>query len=134
MSRVSRKSKGVGPFSTDQSLVEIDRRTRAGRMMKGVQRELFDFLGDPTPGQRLLIQAVSVKATRLALLSERLLSGKAIADGTDHHLLAWLADMRRDLQALGLERKAGGIPMTLEAHIQQHDAKDGPADDSGAGA
>lgn len=92
-------------------------------MMKGVQRELFDFLGDPTPGQRLLIQAVSVKATRLALLSERLLSGKAIADGTDHHLLAWLADMRRDLQALGLERREPKALATLEAYVAERDAK-----------
>ena len=98
--------KKPGPFSRDQSLTAIDHRTRAGRVLKGVHAELVAHIGDPTPGQRLLIQAAALKATRLALLSERLLRDETLSEGSDNHALAWLNSMRLDLQALGLERKA----------------------------
>jgi hypothetical protein len=94
-----------GPFSRDESLATLDNRTRAGRVMKGVIRQLTEQIGDPTAGQGLLIQSVGLKATRMALLAEQLLDGTPPSEGSDHHALAWLNSMRLDLQALGLERR-----------------------------
>jgi hypothetical protein len=50
------RHKKPGPFSRDQALVDLDRRTRAGRVMKGVIRELTMHVGDATAPQRLLPQ------------------------------------------------------------------------------
>jgi hypothetical protein len=103
--RKGSRARKPGPFSHDQSLAVLDNRTRAGRVMKGVIRQLTDQIGDPTTAQGLLIQSAALKATRLALLSEQLLDGKPPAEGSDHHALAWLNSLRLDLMALGLERR-----------------------------
>ena len=79
-----------GPFSRDQAIVDLDRRTRAGRVMKGVIRELNAHIGDATAPQRLLIQSAALKSVRLALLSDQLLDGTPPSEGSDHHALAWL--------------------------------------------
>ena len=71
-------------------LVDLDRRTRAGRVLKGVIRELTMHVGDATAPQRLLIQSAGLKAVRLALLSDQLLDGTPPSGGSDHHALAWL--------------------------------------------
>jgi hypothetical protein len=71
------RHKKPGPFSRDQALVELDRRTRAGRVLKGVIRELTLHVGD-------------AKATRLALLSDQLL------DGTPPSGVARLAELADD--------------------------------------
>lgn len=43
---------------------------------------------------------------RLALLSDKLLTDEnGLAEGGDHHALAWLNSLRLDLIALGLERR-----------------------------
>ena len=96
----------VGPFSQNRTLAALDHRTRAGRVFKTVIADLTEHLGNPTPGQRLLIQSAALKATRLALMSENLLDGKSVAEGSDGNALAYLNSMRLDLAALGLERKA----------------------------
>ena len=100
-----RHRRKAGPFSRDETLTALDARTRAGRVMKGVIRQLTDQIGDATAGQRLLIQSAALKATRLALLSEQLLDGTPASEGSDHHALAWLNSLRLDLMALGLERR-----------------------------
>ena len=103
--RTGSRARKPGPFSRDQSLTVLDHRTRAGRVMKNVIRQLTDQLGDPTTAQGLLIQSAALKATRLALLSEQTLDGTAPSEGSDHHALAWLNSLRLDLMALGLERR-----------------------------
>jgi hypothetical protein len=111
-----------GPFSRDQALADLDRRTRAGRVMKGVIRELTLHIGDATAPQRLLIQSAALKSTRLALLSDQLLDGTPPSEGSDHHALAWLNSLRLDLQALGLERK-GPASIDLHAYLKEQAAQ-----------
>jgi hypothetical protein len=60
--------------------------------------------GDPSATQLIVIQGAAVKAVRLALLSEHLLTGDP-GDGDQHHVLAWLNGLRRDMETLGLERR-----------------------------
>jgi hypothetical protein len=112
------RHKKAGPFSRDQALVDLDRRTRAGRVMKSVIRELTNHLGDATAPQRLLIQSAALKSTRLALLSDQLLDGTPPSEGSDHHALAWLNSLRLDLQALGLERK-GPAALDLREYLKE---------------
>jgi hypothetical protein len=99
------RRKKPGPFSRDQALANPDRRTRAGRVMKTVVAELMEHLGDASAPQRLLVQSAALKSVRLALLTDQLLDGTPMAEGSDHHALAWLNSLRLDLQALGLERR-----------------------------
>jgi len=99
------RRKKPGPFSRDQALATLDGRTRAARVMKSVTGELMRHLGDASAPQRLLVQSAALKAVRLSLLTEQLLTGDAPGEGSDHHALAWLNSLRLDLQALGLERR-----------------------------
>jgi hypothetical protein len=105
----------IGPFCRDKTLTMIDRRSRAGRFWAACEKELIDHVGGtPTPAQRLIIQAATLKATRMALLSDMLLSGDTPSEGSDHHALAWLNSMRLDLQALGLEPKVIKTPQLAD--------------------
>ncbi len=81
-----------GPFSNDQALASVDRRTHTGRVLKGVVTELMDHLGDATAPQRLLVQSAALKAVRLSLLTDRMLDGGAELQGDDHHLPFGLAE------------------------------------------
>src|SRR4051794_5697074 len=95
-----RRPRRAGPFS--RSLADLDRRTRAARIMRDVVDELTAHVGDPSAAESLLIRQAAMKATRLHLLSERFLSGADLAEGSDHHSLAWSNSLRHDLVALGL--------------------------------
>ena len=76
--------------------------------------------GDPSPAEALLIQGAALKACRLYLLSEKLLDGGDISEGTDHHALAWLNSMRLDLQALGLKRVVRDVTPSLKDILAEH--------------
>jgi hypothetical protein len=107
-----------GPFSSTTALTNLDRRTAAAKIMKRIVRDLMEHLGgDPTPPQRLLVQSASIKALRLALLADRLLTEESLAEGADHHCLAWSNSMRLDLQALGLERRERPL-LNLAAYLK----------------
>jgi hypothetical protein len=96
----------------------MDNRTRSGRVMKTVIRQLSDQIGSPTTAQALLIQSYALKATRMALLSEQLLDGKAPSEGSDHHALAWLNLLRLDLCALGLEKRERQV-LDLNGYLKE---------------
>lgn len=114
-----RRAGSAGPFSRDHSLATIDRRTRAGRVLRNVEADLVQQLGGaPSTAQRLIIQSAALKATRLSLLAEKLLDGDDISEGSDHHALAWLNSMRLDLVALGLEAKAKDITPDLRTYMK----------------
>lgn len=116
-----------GPFSRDQALTNIDRRTRAGRVMTTVTNELIAHLGDATAPQRLLVQSAAFKSVRLALLTDMLLAnGGTLSEGSEHHALAWLNSLRLDLQAIGLERRASPS-LDLAAYLKER-AADVPAE------
>jgi hypothetical protein len=108
----------AGPFARDSTLSTIDRRTRAGRVLRSVEADLVEHLGgNPTTAERLIIQSAALKATRLSLLTEKLLDKGDLSEGSDHHALAWLNSLRLDLAALGLERRAKDVTPDLKDYI-----------------
>jgi hypothetical protein len=114
----------LGPFARDRSLTTIDRRTKAGRVLRQVRADLTAQLGgDPSPAEALIIQSAAVKATRLFLMSEQILSGVNFSEGSDVHALAYLNSMRQDLTALGLKRVARDVSPKLEDILRDHAAK-----------
>ncbi len=134
MGRHKISSTPVGPFSKDRRIVEatLDRRSKVGRLFRTTVNDLSAQIGgDPSPAQALLIQAAALKAARLYLLSEKLLNGGDLSEGSDHSALAWLNSMRLDLSALGLERRIRDSGPSLQDIIRQHEAAQ---DDEHAGA
>jgi hypothetical protein len=115
--RSASRRRHPGPFSRDQAITDVDRRTREGRFLKTVTTELINHLGDATAPQRLLVQAAALKATRMMLLTDQLLAGVPLSEGSDHHALAWLNSMRPDLMAIGLERK-GPASIDLREYLR----------------
>jgi hypothetical protein len=104
----------VGPFSRDRALSTIDKRTKAGRVLRTTVSDLTAHVGGhPSPAEALIIQSAALKATRLYLLSEKLLDGGEIGDDGDHHALAWLNSMRQDLTALGLASRVKDVTPSL---------------------
>jgi hypothetical protein len=119
---MANRHRKAGPFSRDQALTNLDRRTRAGRVLKSTVNELMEHLGGTaTAPQRLLVQAAALKACRLALLTDNLLDGNPPSDGSDHHALSWLNSMRLDLMALGLTRTERPT-LDLERYLKDQQA------------
>src|SRR5690348_351731 len=103
-----RRPRRAGPFS--RSLTDLDRRTRAAKIMREIVSELEAHVGNaPTAAEYLIIRQAAWKATRLHLLAERFLAGTDLAEGSDHHALAWSNSLARDLALLGLERRTKEI-------------------------
>jgi len=112
------KIRKPGPFSRDRSLSTLDKRTKAGRVLRTTIGDLTAHLGgEPTAAEALLIQSAALKATRLFLLSEKLLAGGEIGEDGDHHALAWLNSMRQDLTALGLARRVRDVTPSLSEYL-----------------
>ena len=118
--KASRASKLAGPFSSEKTLATLDRRTRAGRIYKQVMAQLIEHLGGaPSATERLMIESAAIKSVRLHLLSEKLLNGEDVA--SDHHALAWLESLRRDLQSLGMTKRGGkDDDASLESILAEH--------------
>jgi hypothetical protein len=97
------KPRPPGPFSRDIS--RVDRRGKAGRLVKETQAALIEHIGgSPSVAELLLIQSISLKVCRLHLLGEALLAGDPI-DADHNSVLAWSNSLRLDLQAIGLEKR-----------------------------
>jgi hypothetical protein len=118
------RSRKVGPFSRDRSLSTLDKRTKAGRILRSTLADLTAHVGgDPSAAEALLIQSAALKATRLFLLSEKLLNGAEIGADGDHHALAWLNSMRQDLTALGLAKRVRDVTPSLADYIAANQEK-----------
>jgi len=101
----------IGPNSTPIHLRRLDGRTGIAKFMKGVREDLTAALGGTLgPGQHLLVDLAAVKAARLRMLSEQLLSGDLPAEECERRFVWHSNSLRRDLQALDLDKPS--IPKT----------------------
>lgn len=111
----------AGLLSRDRSIVNIDRRTRAGRVLRTVEADLVQHVGGhPSAAEMLIIRSAAIKATRLALLTDQLLTAGDLSDHAEDHALAWLNSMRLDLSALGLARRIKDVSPSLGDLVAKH--------------
>ncbi len=73
-----------------------------------VEAALVNALGgEPTPQETLLVQRAAVKALRCSILEKEILRPNHNVPPTIHEdYLRWSRELRADLQALGLQRRA----------------------------
>lgn len=101
-----------GKYSTHGAYLQrYDKRTREGIWIMSIERALCTQLGgEPSPAEVIIIQRASVKALRCALAERELLTKKM---GSNKHLedsyLRWSAQLRSDLQTLGMKRRPRAI-------------------------
>ena len=86
----------------------FDKRTIEGRALGQIEAALVTALGgDPSPQQLLIVQRVSIKALRCALLEKELVrTGCRLSRSTEKQYLAFSRSMREDLRTLGLKRQS----------------------------
>jgi hypothetical protein len=108
----------VGPFSKHRTISLLDLRSRAGRVLKQTRDDSVAHVGgNPFQTQALIIQAASLKATRLFLLQEKLLD--AGETKSEDHILAWANSLRLDCVALGLEPRQKVVGPTLAKILKE---------------
>ena len=95
----------VGPHSQRLALGSIDGRGLIARRMKALRAELTAAIGGaPTPQQRLLIEGVAIRLTRIRMIWAQMVEDPAaVAEETERRMTWYLNGLRRDLVALGLE-------------------------------
>lgn len=124
MAKPKSASKTVGPFSRDRVLAGMDKRTRTGRIYRTIIADLIDHVGgNPSAAERLIIQSAALKATRLSLLSEKMLSGIDNPESMDQHSLGWANSLRLDLGVLGLDKRIKDVTPKLKDIIAASKAK-----------
>ena len=104
----------------DLSAEKLDQRTREAKALNQIEAELVTALGgDPSPQEVLIVKQAAVKAVRVALIGQHLLSanGNAPQSLTDDYL-RWGRELREDLKTLGLERRQKSV-MDLQTYLQQ---------------
>ena len=105
-----KKARGLRRYSRDNSLARLDRRTREGRFAAAIEHELLEHCGVPSATERLIVRMASVKALRIAMMSDWVLSTDSLSERDDRQYLAWANSLRRDLETLGLTRIESQAP------------------------
>lgn len=113
----------IGPNCKATRLRNLDGRTGIAKFMKAVREDLITALGGiPGPGQTLIIDLAAVKAARLRMLSEQLLSGDLPPEEGERRFTWHANSLRRDLQALGLDKPSNAPTESLSDYIGGHAA------------
>ena len=104
-----RKKRRIGAFSKRLTFSDLDRRTNAGKYVNAIKNDLEAQIGNPSPGQQMLIKLVAIKMLRCEMMYERVLSqpdGVDLQERVENYFLAWSNSVRRDLEALGVPESA----------------------------
>ena len=110
----------LGPNSQAQSFRKLDGRGIVARRMKAIRVDLADGLGGwdtLSPQQRIIIDIVAVRMIRCQMLTAAMLGDDGLSSEAERRLNWHLASIRRDLSALGLERRGPRQP-TLKEHCE----------------
>jgi hypothetical protein len=114
------KARRAGPYSRRAALANLDKRTREGTFAREVRTALIEHVGGkPTAPQMLLIQLATLKALRIALLSDVVAQQTDVTERNDRQLVSWMNSLRRDLETLGLARPAERIPGIRELLLER---------------
>ena len=113
---------GIGPFSSVDRLLSVDRRTRLGKFMHETRESLLDHVGpNPSVPQQIIVHQAVIKLTRLILIEGHILSHEGMEQGDRHQWVAWSNSLRRDLESLGIASKRSGPP-DLQTYIAERSA------------
>ncbi len=107
----------IGPHSQRESFKKLDGRGAVARRLKALRNELADALGGEdmlSPQQGILIEVLSIRVIRCRRLLARMVDGDDLSAEGERRLSWHLASIRRDLQALGLEKRAKTPPRLAE--------------------
>ncbi len=112
---MGKKAHRIGAYSGGSALIRVDRRTREGRFLQAVHRELTAMVGGaPTAAEQILIKLATLKVLRVSLMADAIISSEAIDERRDRQFLAWANSLRRDLDVLGLTRRVKSSPRLAE--------------------
>jgi len=104
-SMARRKKRRIGAFSKRLSFSDLDGRTNAGKFVNSIKSDLEGQIGNPSPGQQILIKLIAIKVLRCEMMYDQVLSkpdGGDLQDRVENYFLAWSNSVRRDLEALGV--------------------------------
>ena len=103
------KKRRIGAFSRRLSVSDLDLRTSAGKFAHAIKEGLEAQIGNPSPGQQILIKLVAIKVLRCEMMYEKVMAGGDLQDRIENYFLVWSNSIRRDLEALGvLDPVSGG--------------------------
>jgi len=111
-----RGKRRIGAFSKRLSFSDLDGRTNAGKFVNSIKNDLEAQIGNPSPGQQILIKLVAIKVLRCEMMYDQVLSkpnGGDLQDRVENYFLAWSNSVRRDLEALGVLDASSGIDALL---------------------
>ncbi len=112
---MAKRTHRIGPWSRNGVLTRLDLRTREGKFARAVHQELVKQVGgEPTAAEQLLIKLATLKALRVALMADSIMTREAIDERVDRQFLAWANSLRRDLDVLGISRRAKTSPRLAE--------------------
>ena len=95
-----RNKRRIGAFSKRLAFSDLDGRTNAGKYVNSIKQDLEVQIGNPSPGQQILIKLVAIKMLRCEMIYERVLSqpdGGDLQDRVESYFLAWSNSVGRDL-------------------------------------
>ena len=103
-----------------RQLSGLDGRTREARSLFHLESTLVTSLGGaPSPQQILLIKRICVKSLRCTCLEVEILTRCGeVAKSVQNDYLRWSRELRLDLQALGMDRRAKEF-IDLKAYIDE---------------
>ena len=107
----------LGPHSQAKSFRKLDGRGVVARRLKAVRGELAAALGGDgalSPQQGILIEGLALRVIRCRMLTAQMLNDDGLSAEAERRLNWHLASIRRDLVALGLEKRAAQSPSLKE--------------------
>jgi hypothetical protein len=107
----------AGMFSRRMALHRLDNRTIEVRVLNRTVAELTAHVGgEPTPAQKLIIDASAILVMRLQCILGRYLAKEGDIETLDRYLVALQNALRLNMQSLGLEKPERAVP-SLKEHL-----------------
>jgi hypothetical protein len=98
------KGSGLGVYSCNRTLLQLDKRSREYRLMRQIRKDLTEHIGgSPSPVQRMLIERAVILSLRVALLDQKIVDGEILTTMDNNQYLAWSNSLVRTLRELGVQ-------------------------------
>ena len=105
-----KKAYRIGPYSHPTRIAKVDRRTREGKVMHQIAQALREHVGDPSVPEQMIIETTAFLWVQVNLLAPRVMEGSASSDLGDRQVLAYINQLKRNLETLGLKPEGKGEP------------------------